>query len=76
MTAIQKEGLASVVTAERFATGSAIYIREHWRCQDEHVKDSPGDCWVRRPPGREIDKVKKHYPMNASIPASWAATIT
>jgi hypothetical protein len=32
VTAIQEEGLASIVTAEVFATGNAIRIRDWWRC--------------------------------------------
>ena len=32
VTAIIEEGLASVVTNERFASGHAIGIRDYWRC--------------------------------------------
>lgn len=33
VTAIQEDGLAGAVTAERFASGTVIGIRDHWRCR-------------------------------------------
>lgn len=75
VTAIMEEGLAGVVTNERSATGSAIGIRDYWRCQDEGCKNNPGVCWVRRPPGRQIDRDSDHYPLNGNIISNWASAI-
>ncbi|KAJ8113858.1 hypothetical protein OPT61_g4114 [Boeremia exigua] len=67
VTAIQEEGLADVVSAERFASGTAIGIRDRWRCREERCSNSPFICWVRRPPGRQIDRFDDHYPVNGNI---------
>ena len=42
--AIQEDGLASVVTNERCASGSAISIRDHWRSQEESCHNRPLTC--------------------------------
>ena len=74
-TAIQEEGLASVVTAEVFATGHAIGIRDRWRCQEESCSNNPMVCWVRRLPGRQIDRREEHYAVNGNVISAWAAAI-
>jgi hypothetical protein len=75
VTAIQEDGLASVVTNERCASGSAISIRDYWRCHEERCHNRPLTCWVRRPHGQEIDRFENHYPVNGNIIASWASAI-
>ena len=75
VTAIQEEGLAAVVTAERFATGAAVGIRDHWRCREERCQNNPLTCWIRPVPGREIDRFEDRYPVNGNIIASWAAAV-
>jgi hypothetical protein len=75
VTAIQEEGLASIVTAEVFATGNAIRIRDRWRCQEESCSNNPMVCWVRRLPGRQIDRREEHYAVNGNLISSWAAAI-
>ena len=76
VTAIMEEGLASVVTNERFASGHAIGIRDHWRCQNERCSNNPGVCWVRSPPGRQVERSNDHYPLNGNMIANWASAIT
>ncbi|OSS43245.1 hypothetical protein B5807_12114 [Epicoccum nigrum] len=76
VTAIMEEGLAGVVTNERFATGNAIGIRDHWRCQNERCSNNPGVCWIRLPPGRQVERVGDHYPLNGNSVSNWASAIT
>ncbi|KAF2633484.1 hypothetical protein BU25DRAFT_329187 [Macroventuria anomochaeta] len=76
VTAIMEEGLASVVTNERFASGHAIGIRDHWRCQSERCSNNPGVCWVRLLPGRQVERASDHYPLNSNMIANWASAIT
>lgn len=71
-----EEGLAGVVTNERFASGHAIGIRDHWRCQSERCSNNPGVCWVRSPAGRQIERIADHYPLNGNMIANWASAIT
>ena len=75
VTAIQEAGLAGVYTAERFATGAAIAIKDRWRCQEERCDNYPMTCWVRRPPGREIDRFEDHHKLNGNLIAAWASAV-
>ena len=43
-TAIQEDGLAGVVTAEHFATGAAIGIKDYWRCREECCSNYSFTC--------------------------------
>ena len=70
------EGLAGVVTNERFASGHAIGIRDHWRCRNEACSNNPGVCWVRLQPGRQIERSSDYYPLNGNMIANWASAIT
>jgi hypothetical protein len=74
VTAIQEEGLAGVVTAEHFATGSAIGIKDHWRCREECCGNYSFTCWIRRVPGR-LDRFEDHYKVSGNLIASWAQGI-
>jgi hypothetical protein len=56
VTAIQEDGLASVVAVERLASGVATAIRDRWSCKEERCTNSPFTCWIRRLPGRQIDR--------------------
>lgn len=75
VTAIMEEGLASVVTDERCATGSAIGIRDYWRCSDDGCPNKPIVCWIRRIPRRQIDRPEEHFPVNGNIISQWARAI-
>lgn len=66
VTAIMEDGLAGVVTNERFASGNAIDLRDYWRCQNERCSNHPGVCWVRTPSGRQIERSSNHYPLNGT----------
>jgi hypothetical protein len=74
VTAIQEEGLASVVTAEHFATGAAIGIKDHWRCCEECCSNYSFTCWIWRVPGR-LDRFEDHYKVSGNLIASWAQGI-
>ena len=76
VTAIMEEGLAGVVTNERFASGHAIGIRDYWRCQSERCLNDPGVCWVRSPAGRQVERSGDHFPLNGNMIANWASSIT
>jgi hypothetical protein len=76
VTAIMEEGLAGAVTSEQFATSNAIGIRDYWRCQNERCSNNPGVCWIRLPPGRQVERVGDHYPLNGNSVSNWASAIT
>jgi hypothetical protein len=75
VTAIQEEGLASVVAAERSASGVAIGIKDYWRCLEEACSNNTNTCWRRPIPGRQIDRPEDHYKVNGNTIASWAAAV-
>jgi hypothetical protein len=75
VTAIQEDGLAGVVTAERFASGTAIGIRDYWRCREERCSNSPFVCWIRRLPERQINRFEDHYAVSGETIARWAAAV-
>ena len=75
VTAIMEDGLAEVVTNERYATGSAVGIRDHWRCVDDGCPNKPMTCLIRRLESRQIDRGEEHYPVNGNIIANWARAI-
>lgn len=75
VTVMQEERLPSAVAAERAATGAAIDIKDRWRCHEERCSNNPWTCWVRRPPGRQIDRFEDHYPVSGNIIAAWALAV-
>ena len=75
VTAIQEEGLAAVVAAERSASGVAIGIKDYWRCNEETCSNNTNTCWRRPIPGRQIDRPEDHYKINSNTIASWAAAV-
>ena len=74
VTAIQEDGLAAVVMAERSATGVAMGIKDRWRCREEACRNHLLTCWVRSVAGR-LDRFEDHYPVNGNIIASWARAV-
>ncbi|CAG5190059.1 uncharacterized protein ALTATR162_LOCUS12119 [Alternaria atra] len=75
VTAIQEDGLAAVVTAERCASGVAIGIKDYWRCNEEGCSNNTNTCWRRPLPGRQIDRPEEHYKVNGNTIATWATAV-
>jgi hypothetical protein len=75
VTAIQEDGLAAVITAERSASGIAIGIKDYWRCNEEGCSNNTNTCWRRPLPGYQIDCPEEHYKVNGNILTIWATAV-
>ncbi|KAH7349218.1 hypothetical protein BKA66DRAFT_476703 [Pyrenochaeta sp. MPI-SDFR-AT-0127] len=74
VTAIQEDGLAGVVAAERAATGVAMGIRDYWRCHEECCSNYGFTCWMQRTAGR-LPRFEDHYKVSGRIVANWAQAV-